>query len=343
MTWMARDLGVLPRQDLWPPATRPEQSWSQTRGWLRGAWRAPETSARAGPAAAPCLLQAPRVPRHDAQPPPRGPMPPTGLCFWNRMTMTRGSPASASGGGARRTLNGRGPEGSGGGLGSWGPRGAPALPRRGWRGRGQPVGPGTGGCSTIRGSPRASCDGREASGSKAGPPVPGSPGTSFQPCPLLGLLGLAPATRRREPGTQENAGVSTACHIPEVPLPPAATSPSAKPQRPRWWVRPSPAASAPGFHPGASGWAGGAAGPGQAKASKCVPRAPRLQPPPAGGYFGGRPLNENRAGMLEAAHAVPEAWVWHLESGGGEQRTGERDRPGASRAAAMGESRSWGQ
>lgn len=212
------------------------------------------------------------------------------------------------------------------------------------------MGPGTGGCSTIRGSPRASCDGREASGSKAGPPVPGSPGTSFQPCPLLGLLGLAPATRRREPGTQENAGVSTACHIPEVPLPPAATSPSAKPQRPRWWVRPSPAASAPGFHPGASGWAGGAAGPGQAKASKCVPRAPRLQPPPAGGYFGGRPLNENRAGMLEAAHAVPEAWVWHLESGGGEQRgaggqqrTGERDRPGASRAAAMGESRSWGQ
>lgn len=58
------------------------------------------------------------------------------------------------------------------------------------------------------------------------------------------------------------------------------------------------------------------------------------------GYFGGRPLNENRAGMLEAEHGVPAGWVrrWQLgreEKGRKEASEAWREGPGRSPGTAQ--------
>lgn len=68
--------------------------------------------------------------------------------------------------------------------------------------------------------------------------------------------------------------------------------------------------------------------PGGLRGCRCLQRA---------GYFGGHPLKENRAGMLEAEHPVPEAWVWRLELAkqeGREEAMEERERAGGGRAVA---------
>lgn len=92
-----------------------------------------------------------------------------------------------------------------------------------------------------------------------------------------------------------------------------------------------PAASFPGTPLPASRWFGGG-GTGRAKAFKCIPGGRGCRRLRQAGYFGGRPLNENRAGMLEAEHGVPEGWVrprsWAERRRGGRRRAraGERDR-----------------
>lgn len=80
-------------------------------------------------------------------------------------------------------------------------------------------------------------------------------------------------------------------------------------------------------HPPASRWFGGPEAPAKPRLSSAFPGGPRgcrrLQ---RAGYFGGRPLNENRAGMLEAGTMSPRlgcgALSW-AEKGGGDHRAGD--------------------
>lgn len=273
-----------PEQDLCP---RPPRG----AGWLLGARRAPGTSACSGPAATTLPAPAPRAPRQDAHPPPdpRARCRPTGLGSWNQMVMARGG------------LWDHGRAGSGGLW--WGARALGSqrstCPCRERMGRAGPAwGPGACGCSTIGGSPRASHDGREASGSRAGARLRAAPGrrSSCVPCP--GSWTWSSYNRK----TRVSAPSATFLRSPARPRPPPP------PPNPRSRAggsgpaRPGPALPPP--LPPALIPAGLVvlAAPAKPRPSSASPGPRGRGRLPQAGMWG-TPLKENRAGMLEGGLA----------------------------------------
>lgn len=132
-----------------------------------------------------------------------------------------------------------------------------------------------------------------------------SPGPGLWPCPRSPELGAR---------QQENVSVSmptTFLRSPSWQLPPPLPNPKSRPSASGPAPPPRlPAASIPGTPPPSRQplvWRRGRTQPSQGfQAHSQGPRGRRRQ---QAGYFGGRPLSENRAGMLEAEHGVPEGWV----------------------------------
>ena len=173
----------------------------------------------------------------------------------------------------------------------------------------------------------------------------GSPGTSARPCPLAQAPGPAP----RSPRARSQAAGKCECQHGDATFlrslsRPRGCHPRLGPARKATLVGPGLSCPPPAAHPwnallpASRGFGcprGPPAGPrlssvfpGGLQGCRCLQRA---------GYFGGHPLKENRAGMLEAEHPVPEAWVWPLEPGGaGEEGRGHRGREGAGGRTAPG-------
>lgn len=243
-------------------------------------------------------------------------------------------------------MDGRGPAGSGGELGRWGPRGAPALAGRGWGGRGQPGGPGPVAAPPSGAPHEPPVMGGRPQASGQAPRLRAAPGrrSSCVPCPGSWTWSLY---NRK---TRVSAPPATFLRSPARPRPPPP------PPNPRSRAggsgpaRPGPAAPAPaGSHPGRSG---GAGGPGQAKAFQCLPRAPRPRPPPAGGYVGDAPKGKqgrNAGGRPSVLSLRLGCGTWRqaesAEGGGGSGEDWGQGpgRPGALRAAGTGDSRTGGR
>lgn len=173
----------------------------------------------------------------------------------------------------------------------------------------------------------------------------GSPGTSARPCPLAQAPGPAP----RSPRARSQAAGKCECQHGDATFlrslsRPRGCRPRLGPARKATLVGPGLSCPPPAAHPwnallpASRGFGcprGPPAGPrlssvfpGGLRGCRCLQRA---------GYFGGHPLKENRAGMLEAEHPVPEAWVWPLEPGRAEgEGRGHRGQAGAGGRTAPG-------